>query len=184
MEDPEVPTEHLHEEMEYGVARSGRNWTLGVALSCALLAGAAAVASMKAGHFANEAMMAQVEAANQWNHFQAKSIKEAQLKTKVELLEALGKPQADGDKQKAAEYSADKEEIQKKAGELGVEARRFLHLHHVLAHSVTMFQIAIAVGAISVLTRRKLFWFVSLGFGLAGLVFVTQSWCLAVATKL
>jgi len=38
-----------------------------------------------------------------------------------------------------------------------------------------MFQIAIAVGAISVLTRRRAFWFVSLAFGAAGILFVAQS---------
>jgi hypothetical protein len=38
-----------------------------------------------------------------------------------------------------------------------------------------MFQIAIAVGAISVLTKRKRFWFVSLTFGAAVLVFLLQA---------
>jgi hypothetical protein len=56
-----------------------------------------------------------------------------------------------------------------------VEARHHLLTHHVLARSVTLFQIAIAVGAISVLTRRRAFWFVSLAFGLLGLVFLAQS---------
>jgi hypothetical protein len=175
MEEPEVPTEHLQEEIGHRVAHGAEPWTLGVALSCALLAGMAAVASMKAGHYANEAMMLQIESADQWNYFQAKSIKEAQLKTKMELLNALGKPTSETDKAKAAEYSRDKEQIQKKAGELSQEAKRDLHTHHILAHSVTLFQIAIAVGAISVLTRRRLFWFVSLGFGAGGLFFVGQS---------
>ncbi|MCX6928600.1 MAG: DUF4337 family protein, partial [Verrucomicrobia bacterium] len=74
MEEPEVPTEHLQENIQDGVSHSADQWTLGVALSCALLAGMAAVASMKAGHYANEAMALQIESANQWNYFQAKSI--------------------------------------------------------------------------------------------------------------
>ena len=175
MEDPEVPTEHLQEDIEHRASHGGERWTLGVALTCALLAAMAAVASMKAGHYSNEAMMLQIESANQWNHFQAKSIKEAQLKTKGEILSALGKTISDSDKSKAAEYSQDKEQIQKRAEELSREARHYLHKHHILAHSVTMYQIAIAVGAISVLTKRRPFWFVSLGFGVVGLVFVAQS---------
>jgi hypothetical protein len=175
MEEPEVPTERLQEEIGHRVSHSPEQWTLGVALTCALLAGMAAVASMKAGHYANEAMILQIESADQWNYFQAKSIKEAQLKTKVEILNALGKPTSEADKSKAAEYSQDKEQIQKKAGELSTEAKHSLHTHHILAHSVTMFQIAIAVGAISVLTKRRLFWLVSLGFGVVGLLFVAQS---------
>jgi hypothetical protein len=175
MEEPEVPTEHLQEEIGHRVSHGGEQWTLGVALTCALLAGMAAVASMKAGHYANEAMMLQIESADQWNYFQSKSIKEAQLKTKVEILDALGKPRSEADKSKAAEYGRDKEQIQKRAEELSKEAKHDLHTHHILARSVTMFQIAIAVGAISVLTRRRSFWFVSLGFGVVGLLFVAQS---------
>jgi len=175
MEDPEVPTEHLQEDIEHRASHGGERWTLGVALTCALLAAMAAVASMRAGHYSNEAMMSQIESANQWNYFQAKSIKEAQLKTKCEILGALGKPVTETDKSKAAEYIQDKEQIQEKAAEFSREARHYLHKHHILAHSVTLFQIAIAVGAISVLTKRRLFWFVSLAFGCVGLLFLVQS---------
>ena len=174
MEDPEVPTEHLHEEIHHGVSQ-GERWTLGVALSSALLASFAAVASMSAGHYSTEAMTCQIESANQWSYFQSKSIKEAQLKSKMELLEALGRPTAAADKSKAAEYAHDKEQIQQKAEELGAESKHFLHMHHILARSVTMFQIAIVIGAISVLTRRKAFWFVSLAFGAVGILFIVQA---------
>jgi hypothetical protein len=39
-----------------------------------------------------------------------------------------------------------------------------------------MFQIAIAIAAISALTRKRRFWFVSLVFGLAGAVFLVLGW--------
>jgi hypothetical protein len=120
-------------------------------------------------------MTCQIESANQWSYFQSKSIKEAQLKSKMELLDALGKPTAEADKNKAAEYAHDKEKIQKRAEELGTESKHFLHTHHILARSVTMFQIAIAIGAIAVLTKRQAFWFVSLAFGALGIVFVIQA---------
>ncbi|HEY5078577.1 MAG TPA: DUF4337 family protein, partial [Opitutaceae bacterium] len=45
--------------------------------------------------------------------------------------------------------------------------------HVIYARWVTLFQIAIAIGAISVLTDRRSFWFVSLAFGLAGACFLT-----------
>jgi Domain of unknown function (DUF4337) len=175
MEEPEVPTEHLHEEINHQAEHGGERWILGVALSSALLASFAAVASMTSGHYSTEAMVSQIESANQWSYFQSKSIKEAQLRSKMELLDALGKPGSDGDKAKATEYQNEKAEIQKKAEELGKEAQHYLHTHHLLARSVTMFQIAIAVGAISALTRRKTFWFVSLVFGAVGLVLMAQS---------
>jgi hypothetical protein len=175
MEEPEVPTEHLQEEIHAHAERHGQSWTLGVALSSAVLASLAAVASLSAGHYANEAMMSQIESGNQWTYFQSKSIKEAQLKSKTEILEALGKPASDTDKAKMAEYAQDKDQIKTEAEALQKEAKHHLGKHQVLARSVTMFQIAIAVGAISVLTKRKRFWFVSLIFGTVGLFFLLQA---------
>jgi hypothetical protein len=174
MEAPEVPTEHLHEEMEHQ-AQHGQSWIMGVALSSAFLAAFAAVASLKAGHYANEAMASQIEAANQWSYYQSKSIKESQLRGKVEILEALNKTASEADKAKLTEYAKEKGEIQHHAEELTREAKSELHTHVILAHGVTLFQIAIAVGAISALTRKKPFWFVSLGAGLVGLGFLVQA---------
>ena len=74
----------------------GNDGRSGVALSSALLAGFAAVSSLMAGHHANEAMMSQIESADQWSFYQSKSIKEAQLKGKADILNALGKPVPDG----------------------------------------------------------------------------------------
>ncbi len=174
MEDPEVPTEHLHEEIMEHAGR-GQSWTLGVALSSAILASLAAVASLNAGHYANEAMITQIESANQWSYYQSKGLKESQLKSRIEILAALGKMTAESDQLKLDQYKIDKEEIQKNAERLEHEAKHDLRTHQVLARSVTLFQVAIAVGAISVLTKRRRFWLVSLAFGAVGLGFALQS---------
>ncbi len=175
MEDPEIPTEHLHEEMHHRASHAEERWILGVALSSAILAALAAIASLQAGHSSNEAMISQIETANEWSHYQSKSIKEAQLKSKLDILEALGKPASEADKHKVLEYQKDKEEIQTTAEASQKAAKHNLHLHHMLSRSVTMFQIAIAIGAISVLTKRRRFWLGSIAIGLVGLVFLVQS---------
>ncbi len=46
--------------------------------------------------------------------------------------------------------------------------------HKLLAGGVTLLQIAIAIGAISALTKRKAFWAVSLCFGFVGVVFLAR----------
>src|SRR5437870_3283314 len=102
MEAPEVPTEHLHEEMHEHATRGG--WIMRVALSSALTAALAAVAALKAGHTANEAMLAQIESANQWNFFQAKSIKASVLRSKMDILTGMGKEASPRDETKAREY--------------------------------------------------------------------------------
>jgi hypothetical protein len=175
MEDPEVPTEHLHEEIHHHAEHSRERWVLGVALSSALLAGLAAVASLMAGHHANEAMMSQIESSDQWSYYQSKGIKETALTSKGELLDALGKPVSSSDKEKVAQYERDKEEIRQKAENLEKEAQTHLRTHEILASSVTMFQIAIAMGAISVLIHSRAFWLISLILGVAGIAFLSQS---------
>lgn len=174
MEAPEVPTEHLHEEMHHRSMHSGEKWVLGVALSSALLAGLAAVTSLLAGHHANEAMVDQIRAANQWSYFQSKSIKENLLVTKREILEGMGRETDGRDRAKLEEYRKDKEDIQRQAREKETRAEHHLHNHVIFARGVTLFQVSIAVGAISVLTQRRRFWLISLLFGLAGAWFLAQ----------
>ena len=179
MEEPEVPTEHLHEAMEHGAKHGGERWTLGVALSSALLAALAAVASLQAGHHANEAMVSQIQAANEWSFFQSKSIKESQLKSKLDILEALDKPVAAADKAKVGEYETEKAKIQHEAEAKEKEAGHELATHQIFAKSVTLFQIAISIGAISALTKRRQFWLVSLACGAIGLFFFVQAFLFA-----
>ena len=106
MEDPEVPTEHLHEEIHHHAEHSRERWVLGVALSSALLAGLAAVSSLMAGHHANEAMMSQIESTDQWRYYQSKGIKETALTSKAEILDALGKAGLRRRQRESGEYRA------------------------------------------------------------------------------
>jgi hypothetical protein len=170
MEEQEVPTEHLHEEMHEHASRGG--WIMRVALTSALTAALAAVAALKAGHTANEAMLAQIESANQWNFFQAKSIKASVLRSKMDLLVEMGKAASPKDEAKASDYEREQDEIKKHAEKLAVESHILLHQHQTLSHSVTLFQIGIAVSAMSVLARRRWLWGVSLIFSAVGLFYL------------
>jgi hypothetical protein len=174
MEDPEVPTEHLQEEIHEQAHHDApqRGWVMRVALSSAIIAALAAVGSLKAGHTANEALLKQIESSDQWNFFQAKSIKAGQLKTKRDLLVALDKEAASQDLAKIAEYEHEQDEIKSDAEKLAKESRRLLHTHETLSHSVTFFQISIAVSAMSVLVRSRSLWSVSLIFATIGVCFL------------
>ena len=176
MEDPEVPTEHLHEDMEHHAAHSKAPWTLGVALSSALLAALAAVCSLLAGHHANEAMVDQIRSSDKWAYYQAKGIKSSVLSSKLEILEAEGKPVSEKDRQKIADYKKDQDDISAEATEMEHSAEGHLKVHVVFARAVTLFQIAIAIGAIAALTNRRPFWFLSLIFGAVGIYFLLAGW--------
>lgn len=168
-EEIEVPTEHLQEHMEHA-AHGGDNFNMRVALSSAFLAVFAAVSALMAGHHANEAMLEEIEASNQWSYFQSKSIKETVLKSKVDLLGALGKHADEKDKEKIDEYAREKKEIQEKAEEKERQSAAHMEHHVKLARAVTFFQIAIALSAMSVLTKKRVLWMGSLGLGAVGIV--------------
>jgi hypothetical protein len=168
MEEAEVPLENLNEEIHHQAEHGGERWISWVALSTALLAVLAALAALLSGEHANEAMMSQIESSDQWAYYQAKGIKAAVLDAKMSLSGAA----AEEDQKKAERYQEEQKEIQEKANEKQNEAKSNFHQHEVFARSVTMFQIAIAIAAISALTKKRRFWFVSLLFGVAGAVFL------------
>ena len=88
MEEAEVPLEHLHEQTHETAKHSRESWISWVALSTAILAVLAAIASLLSGEHANEAMMSQIETADQWSYYQAKSIKSAVLDVKTSVTPA------------------------------------------------------------------------------------------------
>src|SRR5256714_3619042 len=168
MEEAEVPLEHLHEQIHHDAEHGGARWISGVALSTAILAVLAAIAGLLSGKHANEAMMAQIEASDQWSYYQSKSIKASVLDAKMSLA---GAPD-ESDQSKRDRYEKEQEEIKSEAERKEAAAKSNFHKHEVFAGGVTMFQIAIAIAAISALTRKRRFWFVSLLFGAAGCAFV------------
>jgi hypothetical protein len=172
MEEPEVPMEQVHEHIEHHAEMSQEKWVSCVALSTAVLAALAAVTALLAGDHANEAMVHQIQASDQWAYYQAKGIKSAILETRRELLKAAAQPVDPILEAKLNEYAAEQKVIEEDATHKQTAAEAHLHHHVILARGVTMFQIAIAVAAISILTKRRLFWGISLIFGALGLVFL------------
>src|SRR3954453_13085316 len=106
MEEAEVPLEHLHEQAHERARHSREAWISWVALSTAVLAVLAAIASLLSGEHANEAMMRQIEAADQWSYYQSKCITAAVLDAKAAFTGA-----ADGaDEAQRARYEKEQEE--------------------------------------------------------------------------
>src|SRR5213593_1796673 len=167
MEESEVPLEHLHEHVKESAEDTGAVWISWVALSTAVLAVLAAIAGLLSAHHVNEAMMNQIEASDQWSYYQAKSIKASVLDAKMSLAGASD----ESDQSKRDRYEKEQEEIKSEAEHKEAAAKSNFHKHEMFA-GVTMFQIAIAVAAISVLTKRRRLWIVSLLFGAAGCAFL------------
>ena len=83
-EGPEVETEKLHEAIQEELEHDGGGFLKRIALTTAILAALAAIASLKAGATVNEALVLkteatrlQAEASDQWAYYQAKGLKAA-----------------------------------------------------------------------------------------------------------
>jgi uncharacterized membrane protein len=193
MEEIEVPTEHLHEEIQEKAEERKDRWTLYVALSTAFMAVLAAFAGLLAGHHANEALIERAKSSDQWNFYQAKNLKQEILVNTDQILRAIraaapvdhaaspvagnsqGTPAPDSPADHSkdiARYEKEKAEIKKTAEENEHASQAHLDKHVPLASAVTAFQIAIAISAIAILTRRKPLWYGGLLLTAIGIVFL------------
>jgi hypothetical protein len=128
-----------------------------------------------------EAGRLQAEASDQWTYYQAKGIKAGvQEATRTSWL-AAGKTPPANFEETIQRYAAEQKEIdhaarekERERDEKSKEADRLLEHHHRFANSVALVQVAIALGAISALTRNRLMWMGSMTLGLIGaIVFAT-----------
>ncbi|WP_426671820.1 DUF4337 domain-containing protein [Mucilaginibacter sp. McL0603] len=161
MEDPEVPTEHLHEHIHEAAHESHDKWSMLVAISTAFMAAFAALSSLMAGHQSNEALITQMKASDQWAYYNAKGIKAevADAVTKINFSKTTADTSAAARKAKLKE---DQKKIQEKAEELEKESAAHLGKDMILARAVTFFQIAISISAVSILSKKRPLWYISL----------------------
>jgi hypothetical protein len=188
-EGPEVDTDKLHEAIQEELEHDGGAFLKGIALSTALLAACAAIASLRAGATVNEALLLktestrlQAEASDQWTFYQAKGLKAAMQEASATSWLAIGKepPAKYAEEQKRykdqqAEISLKAQEKEHARDEKSKEADHLLHEHHGFANTVALFQVSIALGAVAALTRNKLVWFGSIGVGLIGLALFAKA---------
>ena len=172
MENPADDTVlDLQEDLTEKAKEESNGFISRIALTTALIAALAAVTGYLAGERGDEAMIDQIHASDQWSYYQAKSIKISLLSAKAELLQSLsGKQTATSDTEKMFRYESEMKEIKEMAEEKQNKSSHRLEQRKILANGVTLFQISIAIGAISAITRKKPLWYASLLFGLGGVV--------------
>lgn len=163
----EQSNEHAHHALSEGKDK----WVLYVALTTAVFAVLAAIAGLMAGAHADEAMLTQMKASDQWAFYQAKGIKSEMLVTSNKILVAIGKAPVAEDTEKVKENKAEQAKIMAEAKDFQKESDAHTAKHSTLAKCVTLFQVAIAIGAISIITKRRALWLASMGFAIVGVVF-------------
>jgi hypothetical protein len=149
------------------------------AITAAALAVLAAIGSLLSGHAANQAILAQTKATDQWSYYQSKSTKGHIYEVAGELASALAASSGSGEQAKTAQdrfraeakrYEKEKEEIQAEARKLEEESGHEFHKHHRYALGVATFQVGIVLASVSILVRFKPLQVLSLLAGVIGLV--------------
>ena len=135
----------------------------------------------------NQSVLRKTEASNQWNYYQAKSSKQ----NLAELALALAPKEKQEFYGKEIErYKTEKEAIKKDAEALELEVKKYdaqsdetnkrsaekIHPHHRWELAMTLFQIAIALASITILTRMRWLFFTAALTGVAGLGLATAAW--------
>ena len=187
MPEEGIETQELKENVEEAAEKAEEQrapWLTWLSLSTAIIAVMAAIASLESGDHANEAIVLKTDATltqsaadDAWAFYQAKSVKEDMYRALIALaprpeVAAEWAKKADEENAQKAEKKTEAEKLGAEVKSADTESRQHLTLHHQFAKSVTIFQVAIALAAIAALARRKPLWWVSLGVGLLGAVFL------------
>lgn len=170
----ETSLETLEESIDEIAEHSHQKWIQWAALSSAIMATIGAVTALLATFAAHEVVITETKIANEWARYQAKSIKSNVVETKISLLEALDKAVDPEYRGTIDIYAEEMAEIATEAKQLTRESAFYFDQHHSFATSLTLFQVAIALCAISVLSRRKYMLYVSLCFSLIALLFLIK----------
>ncbi len=135
-----------------------------------------------AGLLKNDAAIKKTEASNQWNYFQSKSTKQALAELARDLTPA--EPEKVRYQGNVDRYEKEKNAIKTAAEKLEADALAFdhqseaqMHQHHRWAQATTALQVAIALAAIALLTRKKwleygMYGVAAVGLGVGALAFL------------
>jgi len=173
---------HVHgphdHEVEHVAQHGGDSFTSRVAVLTAILSTVGAIFGYMGGHaqnlallYKNEAAIQKTSASNQWNYYQAKSNKQNLAELSVTLTTGDAQQKF---AQAVERYKKEKEEIKVDAEKLEAAAQaadhqseQEMHVHGRWALASTLLQIAIALSAITLLTRKR--WMLGGVFSAAGI---------------
>lgn len=170
--------EEAMEEVKHKEETEG--WLSYISLSTAIIAIVTALVGLYESQITsktilskNEAVLYQSQASDQWNYYQAKSVKSHIYTVNAELYPE----KAEEFKKKVAVYKKEQDEIKAEAERIEAlkekrnhESDHYYHIHHILSFAITFLQISIALASISALTRNKKFWLGSLVLSAIGAI--------------
>lgn len=149
--------------------------TIPVSVTISILAVLVAAATLLGHRAHTEELLLQSHATDQWAYYQAKNIRLHEVQGIADLLAALA-PQ---DKEKAAalreryvkeseRYAGEKEDISDKAKEFEIERDLVSRRADRFDGGEALLEVGLVICSITLLTKRRLFWFTGMLVGAAG----------------
>jgi len=164
----------LHEHAEHGAHDPSM---APVSLTMAILAVALAIVSLLGHRAHTEEMVLQTQVSDQWAYYQAKNIRLHEDEVAADIAAVMVATDAqkaaqvhDKYKAEADVYRDQKGAIDAKATELQTEADRESRRADRFDLGEVFLEIALVVTSITLLTRRRLFWYSGLIFSAIGIV--------------
>jgi len=148
-----------------------------IALAISVLAVLVAMVTVLGHRTHTEAVLMQTRAADQWNLYQAKKIRQGQVGVASDLLslqpssnDAAVQKKLSDYKSHLAKWDEDLKEEQEKAQDLEAEVARAERRANRYDLGEALLQIAVVLSSITLLTRQKAYFLLGLIIGLTGLL--------------
>jgi hypothetical protein len=165
------------DEFSKQMRESGESGMRRVSLAISVLAVLVAMVTVLGHRTHTEAVLMQTRAADQWNLYQAKKIRQEQVSTATDLLSLQPSANEAGVQKKLVEYKTHMEkwnqeiaEEQQKAQDLEHEVDRAERRADRYDLGEAMLEIAVVLSSITLLTRQHMYFILGLLLGLVGLI--------------
>jgi hypothetical protein len=172
-EDFELPERHHGHE-----AHENDPLVMPVSLTISILAACLAMVTLLGHRAHTEELARETQAASRWSQYQAKSIRQHEAENTndiVELVASLDKEKGQTLRKKYEKqlehYASDKEDVSEQAKEL--EAHRDLASHKAdrFDGGEALLEIGLVICSITLLAKKRAFWFAGMVLGAAGAFF-------------
>lgn len=175
--EPEEISEFANRMKEAGEGEGKQESLTTISLAISILAVLVAMVTVLGHRSHTEAVLSQAKASDKWNEYQAKKIRSTQVDGEINLLSLQPNSNAEAVEKQIAKDRAyqekskeDTTELQKQAKELENEVKLAEAQAVRFDLGEALLQIGVVLCSITLFTRRRLYFFLGLALGVAGVL--------------
>jgi Domain of unknown function (DUF4337) len=147
-----------------------------VAVTLSILAVLVAIATLFGHRAATEELYLQTKATDQWSFYQAKNMRLHAMQSVADLLDTLEPAQKEKAETLREKYLQEAERYRQEMDGIGEQAKEFEKERELVGRredrfdaSEVLLEIALIICSLTLLTRKKFFWYSGIGLGVVGL---------------